>query len=254
VDNDGPTLDFTDPGTRVRSPLTLTATASDPAGMTSVTFQYKLSAAGTWTTCAVDTSSPYACTINTLTNGQSYDFRATALDAAGHSTTTAYASRTADTTAPRGTGVQAVNGTGTAGKIDAGDTVTFTYSEAMDPGSILAGWDGSAVAVTVRVTNNSSNDRLTVYNAADTSRLNLTTSSGLQLKANRVSGTAKWDATMTMSGNSVAITLGASTTGSTTAPAATTPMVWSPSSAATDLAGNACSTTTMTESGTDVDF
>jgi hypothetical protein len=258
VDNDGPTLTFTNPGTLLRGTVALTATATDPAGVTSVTFQYKPSTSGSWTSCAADTSSPYSCSVNTtgLTSGQNYDFRATSVDTLGHSSTSATYTAKIDNTGPTGTGVQAVNGPGAAtpGKIDAGDTVTFTYSEAMAPASIQSGWDGSAVAVTVRVTNSGSNDLLTVYNAGETARLNLTNSTGLQLKANRVSGTAKWAATMVMSGNSVIITLGSTTSTTATTATTTTPMVWTPSASATDLAGNACATTAVTESGTDVDF
>ena len=58
-----------------------------------------------------------------------------------------------DNTVPTATDIQAVNGTGTAKTIDAGDVVTFSYSEAMAPASILTGWTGTATTVTVRVNN-----------------------------------------------------------------------------------------------------
>jgi chitinase len=257
VDNNGPTLTFTNPGTLLRGTVALAATATDPAGVTSVTFQHKLSTAGTWTTsCTADTISPYACSLSTttLTSGQNYDFRTTSLDTLGHSSTSPTYTAKIDNTAPTGTSVQAVNGSGTAGRIDAGDTLTFGYSEAMAPASILAGWDGSAVAVTVHVTNSSTTDLLSIYNGTDTTKLNLTGTTDLQLKANRVTATAKFAATMTMSGNTVVITFGSLTSGSTSTVATTTPMVWTPSASATDLAGNACATSTVTESGTDADF
>jgi hypothetical protein len=256
VDNNGPALTFTNPGAQLRGTVTLSATATDPAGVTSVTFQYKLSTSGSWTSCAADTSSPYSCSVNTttLTSGQSYDFRATSVDTLGHSSTSTSYTAKIDNTPPAGTGVQAVNGGGTAGKMDAGDTVTFTYSEAMAPASILSGWDGSAVAATVRVTNGTT-DTMSIYDSTNATKLNLTGTTDLQLKANRVNFLgARFAATMAMSGNSVIITLGSTTSGTTTAATATTPMVWTPSASATDLAGNACSTTAVSESGTDVDF
>jgi methionyl-tRNA synthetase len=46
--------------------------------------------------------------------------------------------------------VDAVNGSGQAGRPDAGDTVTFTYAGVVNPDLILSGWDGSATSVTVR--------------------------------------------------------------------------------------------------------
>jgi len=45
------------------------------------------------------------------------------------------------------------------------------------------------------------------------------------------------------------VTLGAQTGGTVATSAATNSMVWSPSAAATDLAGNAMSTTARTETG-----
>jgi len=255
VDNNGPALAFTNPGALLRGSVALAATASDPAGVTSVTFQYKLSTAGGWTTCATDTTSPYSCTLNTttLTSGQSYDLRTTSVDTLGHSSTSPTYTAKVDNTAPTGTDVQAVNG-GSIRKMDAGDTLTFTYSEAMAPGSILSGWDGSAAAVTVRVADSASNDLLSVWNGADATKLNLTGTTDLQLKANRTAGTLKFAGTMTMSGSSVVITLGSATIGTAVQAFTSTPMVWTPSAAATDLAGNPCATTAVTETGTDIDF
>ena len=52
-----------------------------------------------------------------------------------------------DNTAPTATDVQTTNvGGGTNGKAETGDTITFTYSETLDPYSILAGWNGSSTA------------------------------------------------------------------------------------------------------------
>jgi hypothetical protein len=59
---------------------------------------------------------------------------------------------------------------------------------------------------------------------------------------------------MTLSGSTVTVTVGAVISGATLSSASTTKLVWTPSSAATDLAGNAMSATAVTESNTDVDF
>jgi hypothetical protein len=38
---------------------------------------------------------------------------------------------------------------GTAGKLEAGDTLTYTFSEPMLPASVLGGWAGAATPVVV---------------------------------------------------------------------------------------------------------
>jgi hypothetical protein len=258
VDNLGPALSFNNPGTLLRGTVSLTATATDGAGVTNVTFQHRVSPSGTWTnSCAADTTSPYSCSLNTttLTSGTAYDFRATSVDTLGHTTTSPTYTATVDNTAPTATDVQAVNGTGTAGRIDSGDTLTFTYSESMAPASLLAGWDGSGIAVNVHVTNSGTADLLSVYDGANTTKVNLTGTTDLQLKANKVTATARLNATMTMSGSQVVITIGSLVSGTMATANTAVAMTWTPSASATDLAGNAGSTTIRNETGTtDVDF
>ena len=82
--------------------MDITAVADDAdSGVDTVTFEYKLSTAATWTTCGVDTDAPYSCHLVTSSwpNG-SYSFRSTATDLAGNTTTTATVTRTVDNTAP----------------------------------------------------------------------------------------------------------------------------------------------------------
>jgi hypothetical protein len=216
-----------------------------------VKIERKLSAGSTWTTLCIDSVSPYSCPLTGLADG-TYDFRATATDALGHSTTsTTLTARTLDSTAPRASDLQAVNGTGTANRIDAGDVLTFKFSEAMAPASILAGWTGASTAVYVHVNDNGTLDTLDVYDAANTNKLNL---GSVALKADRTSGGARLAATMTMSGATVTLTLGAVASGSTRTASGTTTMVWTPSTAATDLAGNAMAAAAVTETGSDGDF
>jgi hypothetical protein len=138
--------------------------------------------------------------------------------------------------------------------MDAGDTLTFTYSEAILPASLLSGWDGSATAVTVRVTNAGGNDTLEVYNAANTTKVNLT-SSPMALSRDVVSASATFSATMQRTGNAVVVTLGALTSGTLKSGVKKGTMSWSPSTVATDLAGNPVAAGSVTESGAnDRDF
>ena len=205
----------------------------------------------TWTTTCVDTTAPYSCAgLNTtgLPNG-AYELRMQATDTLGHVGISPIVTVQVDNTAPTGTGIQGANG-GTAGTMDAGDTVTFTWSEPMLATSILAGWNGTSTAVRVRVNNNGGNDSLDVFNAAGTVKLN--TSQTVTLAADWVSDTVWFNATMVSigTGNQVVVTLGTLISGTVQTGVITLAnMVWTPSTAATDLAGNPCSATVVTETG-----
>jgi signal peptidase I len=86
-------------------------------------------------------------------------------------------------------------------------------------------------------------------------RLNLVLGAAdLKLNANFVPSDAEFNATMSQSGAAITITLGTKISG-TLATAGAGTMTWRPSSAATDLSGNASGTATVTESGvSDVAF
>jgi hypothetical protein len=189
----------------------------------------------------------------------SYSYSLTMADAAGNSKTQTGFSVTVDNTAPAGSDVQTANGGTTNGLAEAGDKVTFSFSKAIDPNSILSGWSGSATNVVVRLNNGNgaSNDTLTIFNSTNATQLPLGsinlgrvdyTGASITFGA---SGTAS---SMVMSGNAVTITLGTQSAAATAA-AATGSMSWTPSASATDPAGNAVSTTAVTESGAaDKDF
>jgi hypothetical protein len=98
-------------------------------------------------------------------NGTSYNYRSGALTANGSLSGTksytitstdnlAYArlqngySVTVDNTAPTATGISTGN-VGNHGLAETGDTITFTFSEQIDPESILTGWTGASTNVTV---------------------------------------------------------------------------------------------------------
>jgi hypothetical protein len=158
--------------------------------------------------------------------------------------------------APVAMDLQATNGGLIVGRPDLGDTIVLTFSEAMAPGSILAGWTGASTNIVVRVTNNASNDTVNVYNATNTTQLNLGTlqSQGNYVSANSTFGASGTPSTMIMSGVTVTITLG-TMAGTVRTDNNNNIWTWSPSTAATDLSGNPCEASTATESGTlDVDF
>ena len=252
VDDSGPTVVLNDPGA-VRGSATLTATATDPAGVASVTIQRKSGAELDHDLHGLRRA-VHVHVEHRLHADGTYELRATALDTLGRGSTSASVNARVDNTAPTATGVQAVNGGGTAGRIDAGDVLTFTYSEALAPASLLAGWTGASIAVNVRVTDSGALDTLSIWDAANSTKVALT-GTDLRLLADRTSGGARLAGTMVLNGNQVVITLGAVVTGSTRTATGASTMLWAPSTAATDLAGNPVPGTSVLETGsTDTDF
>jgi hypothetical protein len=256
IDNLGPVVALTSPAAGlVRGTITVAGTATDGVGVTSVTFEYR-QGAGAWAAICVDTTQTYSCTADsTLVPAGNYELRMTATDTLGHTSASAPVAVTVDNNAPFATGIQGAAGGGN-GTMNSGDSLTFTYSEAMDPASILAGWDGSlrSTGITVRVANVGTLDTLEVYNGA--TELGLTGS--LALRANYVSNTVVFNASIqrTGTGNTFVVTFGSVSSGAASilTGAAAANMIWTSSTAARDLVGNAATGNVFTETGTDRDF
>jgi hypothetical protein len=159
-------------------------------------------------------------------------------------------SYTKDTVAPTAADIQATNKTGgTGGRMETGDPITYTFSEQMNPASLLTGWTGSSTSVTVSVTNNSSTGDSFAVTSANYGTVSTT--------ADYVSASITWTGcSMTQTGATVTITLGTTTGGTNLKTNSTAKnMSWAPSATATDLAGNPMSTTSRTETGAfDIDF
>jgi hypothetical protein len=176
---------------------------------------------------------------------------------------------TVDNTAPKASDVQTTNvGGGANGLAELGDTLVLTFSEPVEPATILAGWSGLTPAnVTVRIVDNSllglglGNDVVQVFNEANTTALPLgaVDLGRTDYVTGLVGGNVKFGATgtkstMTMSGNTVTVVLGTyegegllgsnriTAGGNGTA-------VWTPVATPYDRAANAMSTGAATESG-----
>jgi hypothetical protein len=159
---------------------------------------------------------------------------------------------TVDNTRPTGLDIQ-TEGIGFAdGHAETADTITFTFSETMDPYTIMAGWDGSATSVTVRISNNIFADTLSIRNGNRTLPFGT-----ISLAGNYVTNTVNFTgSTMVQSGATITITLGIPDR-PTRLRTETNPgtMRWTPSTTPMDLAGNACMNTAVNESGVaDVEF
>jgi hypothetical protein len=180
----------------------------------------------------------------------------TSTDVAANAGTQSGFAVTVDNTAPTGSDVQTANHGATVGKPETTDTITYTYSEAIDACSILAGWTGSSTSVVVRLVDGGPKDDLAqVWNAANTAQLplgslDLGPSKGDYTSgAGAVFGSTGTPCTMVMSGNTITVTLGTLSTGTVKTNNKADNMVWTPSATATDLAGNGASTATVTETG-----
>jgi hypothetical protein len=253
IDNTGPLVSVDDPGAAIHGTVTVSAAASDAgSGVASVAIQRAPTGTSTWTTICTAVTAPYACSLNTtaLADG-GYDFRAIGTDVAGNATTSAVlANRVVDNTGPTGVTVQTTNA-GTAAHPETGDTITYVFSEAMSPASILTGWTGASTPVTVRFTNGNP-DAVTVWNSANAVQSALGTfSTGKKYVNASMSFTGS---TMVMSGATVVVTLGTPTSGTQTSHGKTA-LRWTVSTAATDLAGNPLAAGTISETGAmDSDF
>jgi hypothetical protein len=184
---------------------------------------------------------------NPLTAGAK-SFAITATDAAGNAGTQSGYTVTVDNTAPTASDIQTTNvGGGTTGKAETGDTITFTYSETMEPNSILSGWTGAGTSVTLRlIDGGAGNDSVQIWNAANTAQLPMG-SVDLGGTGYVTASVTFTSSTMTQSGAAIAVTVGTPSGATTRATAGR--MTWTPSATATDRAANACSTTSVSESG-----
>jgi chitinase len=247
---------LTDPGTYLRGTVTLTANATSTGSITSVRIQRAPAGGSSWSDICVDTGAPYTCSFATggLAEG-SYDLRAVLTDSTGATTTSpVVAGRIVDNSGPRGVDIQTTNG-GVAGRIDAGDTVVFTYSERISLPTLLSGWDGSATAVSLRVRDgilvnfNSLNDVLDVTGVS-LGAVSLDDSYAPFLSTLRISATMTASTTNVNGVPATVITLRINEADGTSGVSNGT-MSWVPSAAVTDLAGNPTSTAAVSESGND---
>jgi hypothetical protein len=190
-------------------------------------------------------------TANAVLAAGAKTFTITSTDNATNSQTQSGYSVTVDNTRPTGSTVQTANGGATAGKPEAGDSATYTFSEAIDPETVLAGWTGASTNVVVRIATNAGGDLLTIRNAANAAQLPLGSVNLIgtaYVAANRDFGATGTASTMVLSGATITITLG-TPSGVTGTQATTGTMAWTPTATVTDPAGNTCQTTVANETG-----
>lgn len=148
----------------------------------------------------------------------------------------------ADNVALAGADFETANSSGgTGGRAEKGDTVTFTFNEAVDPNSVVSGWNGSGTkSVTVSIADTSSNDTLTLSGA---------TVGSVRLQGDYTNSgktTTFTASSLTVSGASVKVVLGTDASGTARTETTKNAPEWTPSASIYDFAGNACSTSKVT--------
>ncbi len=254
IDNTAPTASLTDPGSPLRGTVTLNATGTDGgSGVLNVHIDRAPAGTGTWTTICTDATSPYSCSWNTtgVADG-SYDLRAVTTDNAGNVTSsTTVSNRVVDNTAPTATDIQTANTSGgTVGKAEQGDTIVFTFSEQIAPGTIVAGWNGTGTQ-TVTVTLDSAAFSLTGATLVTTS---VTLPAGYTSPANKT--VVFSNSTIAQSGNVLTVTLGAPDKPQWVGTGSAGQMSWPVVAGLTDIAGNTLVTpvTKLETGGSDAEF
>lgn len=268
VDNTINSISLEDPGAYLRGTVPLLANASSTAGVAAVTIQRSVAGKATWIEiCRVQTA-PYSCAWNTtaVPDG-SYDLRAVMTTGAGTVLNSALvAARNVDNTAVRGVDVQAANRAGgSLGRLESGDSLAFTYSEQMNPATVVPGWSGaSPTPIYVRLRDGNlvgaggAGDTLqfsTDPSGGSLVRLGSVNLHGDFIKNNRTStfNATLSSATQVVGGANVSVftvTVGSLVSGGALRTAAIAgQMAWAPSAGATDLSGNPCSTAPVLESG-----
>ena len=254
VDNTAPTAGLTDPGSPLRATVTLNATGTDGgSGVLNVAIQRAPTGTSTWTTICTDTTSPYSCSWNTTgVSDGGYDLRAVTTDNAGNSTNSSTVSnRVVDNTAPTATDIQTgVTGT-TAEQPQQGDTLVFTFSEQIAPGTIVAGWNGTGtqnVTVTMDTGNHLSITGATLING-------FVTLGGAGYIQNGKTVVFS-NSTIAQSGSTVTLTLGTPDKPQFTQTGSAGNSSWPVAAGLTDIAGNTLATpVTKTETGgSDAEF
>ncbi len=242
--------DASDSGSPPSKVATVTATVGTVATTTTTTLT-----AGTYTAGGVTYGyrSP-ALTARTPLAGGSYTLSVKATDAAGNPSPVATGTVTVDNTAVAGADVATTDLAGNTGLAQTGDKLTLTYSKPVEPGSIVAGWDGSARSTPVKLTDGSvvGLGGMDVIGAVDAAGTVLPTGyvtlSG-DYVANKSSVTFN-GSTMTASGNTVVLRLGTPESTSTLKDDKGNRIAtWTPAAAAYDQAGNPAAATPVPQSG-----
>jgi hypothetical protein len=181
-----------------------------------------------------------------------------------------------DNTGPTATNISTGNaGGGNHGTAEIGDTITFTFSEQIDPHSILAGWTGASTPVVVELADGGCTlvlcaaDGFEIYNPGYSATLPFGTidlgsggyygCAGIGVlcgKTPTAFGATGTASTMVASTNTITITLGTRSggNGNVNDVGSNSDMAWDSTTTPYDGAGNTASGNTYTEADNDFEF
>jgi hypothetical protein len=126
------------------------------SGVAQLQIHYTWTGTSTWTPLCSITVSPCSCRFNTTALASS-GFRVVATEESANSTTSAFVAtrlvkNTVFSVSLDDLGSYLLgNATGAPGKIDAGDTLSFTYSQQVNLAPVTPGWAGADLPVTLRL-------------------------------------------------------------------------------------------------------
>ncbi len=268
IDNTVSSISVDDPGAYLSGTVTIAASAYSSAGIASVVIQRAPSGSTTWADLCTDAATPYSCSWATTTVPDGlYDLRAVLTDTRGATTTSAVVTgRRVDNSPLRALDVQTVNGGPSAGKLDAGDQLTYTWSSTINLATVSAGWDGSAIPVTLRLRDGNLLGLGNKGDSVDVLRNGAAVNLGsvnLRQEYAKSGKTITFNATMTATtatangvpATTVTIVLGTVASGSGLRGGNPAAMTWTPSTLVTDTSGRASAAAPATETGAlDRDF
>jgi hypothetical protein len=182
-------------------------------------------------------------------------YTVTTKDVAGNSLNPPFTQTvTVDGAAPTGSDVQTTRTGGTAGVAETGDKLTLTFSEPIDPASLISGWDGTSRNVTLRIVDGgNASDAVQLFNGVT----QLTTIGTITLPDKKyVKSTVDFTSSpMVISGSTLIVTLGATTGAANVTTGGAGATKWVPAASLYDRAGNALTSSTITETGgSDAEF
>jgi hypothetical protein len=164
-----------------------------------------------------------------------------------------------DATLPTPVDVQTVNKGATAGTPEAADAVIFTYSEPIEPCTLIPGWDGDGTepVVTYFDDGGTRDDSLTFYyqgtwQQVPLGSVNLGATRGNYASSDAIFGYGSTSGTIAINSYQVTVTLGSLYSGTVTTASGADVMRWTGGATPappTDFAGNNATTGTVNESG-----
>jgi signal peptidase I len=180
----------------------------------------------------------------------------TMADFAGFSRTRTGYTVTVDGVVPTAADVNATNTSGgTQGKPETGDTYTLTFSERIDPYSVINGWTGAPRSVYLVIQRTPPNNTITVWpDGSGPLSLGQVVTDKDRYTDDYVYFTGS---TMTQTGSTISVVLGTPSSGAVKTITDTSPgrLTWNPSGTPYDAAGNPMSTASLIEGGqNDLDF